>query len=84
MSIPRNLSKLADNVDSNGMLTSSLNVAGGAANNVLYQSAASTTSFIANGTAGQALTSNGSSAAPSWQDIPVGAQGFVLYNIGVM
>lgn len=45
--------------------TTASEVAGGAAGNILYQSAASNTSFIANGTAGQVLTSNGG-AAPSW------------------
>ena len=78
MSIPRNLSKLADNVDSNGMLASSLNIAGGVAGNVPYQSAASTTSFVSNGTAGQVLVSNGSSA-PSWQTVASGPSNALLF-----
>jgi hypothetical protein len=46
------------------------NLAGGVASQIPYQSAPSTTSFIANGTAGQYLQSNGASA-PSWATIPV-------------
>ena len=40
-------------------------LAGGIASQIPYQSAAGVTSFIANGTSGQVLTSNGTSA-PSW------------------
>jgi hypothetical protein len=43
------------------------NVAGGIAAQILYQSAAGTTAFIANGSDGQLLKSNGTSA-PSWID----------------
>jgi len=41
------------------------NLAGGVASQIPYQSAAGTTSFIANGSSGQILKSNGSSV-PSW------------------
>ena len=41
------------------------NLAGGVASNIPYQSGAGTTVFLANGTTGQVLTSNGASA-PSW------------------
>ena len=41
------------------------NLAGGAASQIPYQSGANTTVFLANGTTGQYLTSNGSSA-PTW------------------
>jgi len=41
-------------------------IKGGAASQILYQSAVDTTSFIPNGTPGQYLTSNGT-IAPSWQ-----------------
>ena len=44
------------------------NIVGGIASQIPYQSAPSTTAFIANGTAGQVLTSNGTSA-PSFQTI---------------
>ena len=49
--------------------TTATNLAGGIASQIPYQSAAGTTAFIANGTAGQILTSNGTSA-PSWQAAP--------------
>lgn len=47
----------------------STNLAGGAASQVPYQTAADTTAFIPNGVAGQFLQSNGA-AAPSWEDLP--------------
>ena len=43
----------------------SSSVAGGAASQILYQSAPNTTAFIPNGTIGQTLVSNGA-AAPAW------------------
>lgn len=45
--------------------TTATNIAGGAASQIPYQSSAGTTTFIANGTTGQVLKSNGASA-PSW------------------
>ena len=48
-----------------GNATTATNLAGGIASQIPYQSGASTTAFIANGTAGQFLQSNGTSA-PSW------------------
>lgn len=45
------------------------NIAGGVASQIPYQTGAGNTSFISNGTAGQLLTSNGTSA-PTWQDAP--------------
>jgi len=47
------------------------NLVGGAASKLVYQTAADTTGFIANGTAGQILTSNGASA-PSWGSVSGG------------
>lgn len=47
------------------------NLAGGAASQIPYQTGAGATSFIANGTAGQVLKSNGTSA-PSWAGIDGG------------
>ena len=47
------------------------NVSGGAASNVVYQSATNATAFVANGTAGQVLTSAGS-GAPVWAGISGG------------
>jgi len=49
--------------------TTATNLAGGIASQIPYQTAANTTAFIPNGTAGQILTSNGTSA-PSWQAAP--------------
>jgi hypothetical protein len=49
-----------------GSATTSTNLAGGIASQIPYQTGAGATSFIANGTSGQVLTSNGTSA-PSWQ-----------------
>jgi hypothetical protein len=46
--------------------TSVANIAGGVASQIPYQSAAGTTSFIANGTSGQVLQSNGTSSAPTF------------------
>jgi hypothetical protein len=45
--------------------TSTTNISGGVASQIPYQSGAGTTSFIANGTSGQALVSAGASA-PYW------------------
>ena len=47
--------------------TTATNLAGGAASQIPYQSAAGTTVFIPNGTSGQILKSNGASA-PSWEN----------------
>jgi hypothetical protein len=47
--------------------TSVANLAGGIASQIPYQTAAGSTSFIANGTSGQLLKSNGTSV-PSWVD----------------
>src|SRR5574344_49803 len=46
--------------------TTATNISGGTKYNIPVQTAASTTSFIDNGTAGQLLQSNGIDAAPSW------------------
>lgn len=48
--------------------TTATNLAGGAASQIPYQSAAGTTTFLANGTSGQVLKSNGASA-PTWADV---------------
>lgn len=49
--------------------TTSANLAGGIASQIPYQAGPNSTAFIPNGTAGQILTSNGTSA-PSWQNAP--------------
>jgi hypothetical protein len=48
--------------------TTATNLAGGIASQIPYQTGAGVTSFVANGTTGQVLTSNGTSA-PSWTTI---------------
>jgi hypothetical protein len=48
--------------------TSATNLLNGAASQIPYQTAANTTGFIVNGTSGQFLGSNGTSA-PSWKTI---------------
>ena len=53
------------------LAASATNLAGGAASQLPYQTAAGATAFIANGSAGQVLTSNGA-AAPSWGAISGG------------
>ena len=53
------------------LATAATNLAGGAASQLPYQTATGATSFIANGTAGQVLTSNGA-AAPSWSGVSGG------------
>ena len=51
-------------------VTNSINLTGGAAGQIPWQSAATTTGFIAAGTSGQVLSSNGT-GAPTWvNDIP--------------
>lgn len=49
-----------------GNASSATNLVGGSAGTVVYQSATNTTAFVATGSAGQVLTSNGTSA-PTWQ-----------------
>jgi len=49
-----------------GNATSATNLAGGAGGQIPYQSTASTTALLANGTAGQVLTSQGTTLAPTW------------------
>lgn len=51
--------------------TTATNLAGGIASQIPYQTGAGATSFIANGTAGQVLKSNGTSA-PSWSGVDGG------------
>ena len=53
--------------------TTATNVAGGAAQGILYQSAASTTAHLAAGTTGQFLQTNGSGSAPTWVNAPAGS-----------
>ena len=54
-----------------GSATTATNIAGGIASQIPYQTSAGATSFIANGTAGQVLTSAGTST-PTWSGISGG------------
>ena len=53
---------VSSNVYANGVYTNILSIAGGTAGQIHYQTSANTTGFVTNGTAGQPLLSNGSSA----------------------
>jgi hypothetical protein len=66
-----NISGNAATATSATSATTATNLAGGAASQIPYQSAAGTTAFIANGTAGQVLTSAGS-GTPVWSGISGG------------
>jgi hypothetical protein len=55
-----------------GTATTATNLAGGTASQIPYQTGAGATAFIANGTSGQVLRSNGASA-PSWAAIDGGS-----------
>jgi len=59
-------------------LGTATSLAGGIASQIPYQTGANTTAFIANGTSGQVLTSNGTSA-PSWT-----SAGDATTNIGFL
>ena len=52
-----------------GTATMATNVAGGLGGQIPYQSAVNTTALLANGTAGQLLTSQGTTLAPIWSTI---------------
>lgn len=54
--------------------TTATNIAGGVASQLPYQTGVGTTGFIANGTSGQLLQSNGA-AVPSWVAAPVANNG---------
>ena len=55
----------------NGNATSATNIAGGLGGQIPYQSAASTTALLANGTVRQVLTSAGTTLAPTWSTLTV-------------
>jgi hypothetical protein len=50
--------------------TMATNIAGGAGGSIPYQTAVNTTALLANGTAGQVLTSAGTTLAPIWSTSP--------------
>ena len=60
-----------------GTVSTSTNIAGGAVGYIPYQLSAGSTSFIAPGTSGYVLTSNGGGNAPSWQAATGGSGGSI-------
>ena len=64
-SAPQYVAQSTLSVGSATTATTATNLAGGIASQIPYQSAAGTTAFIANGTSGQFLQSNGT-GAPTW------------------
>ena len=79
MSIAFNLSTLLNNTTS-GILSiaTATNISGGTAGTIIYQSTTGTTAFLAPGSTGQVLQSNGSSA-PSWVSVPTTTATAVQY-----
>ena len=67
-SAPQYVAQSTLSVGSASTATTATNLAGGIASQIPYQTAAGTTAFVANGTTGQFLTSNGTSA-PSWSTV---------------
>jgi hypothetical protein len=57
-------------------------ITGGIGGQVLYQSAANTTSALANGAAGQALISAGTTLAPVWTTLTPANAGTLALNVG--
>jgi hypothetical protein len=70
-SAPQYVAQSTLSVGSATTATTATNLAGGIASQIPYQTAAGTTAFIANGTAGQVLTSAGTSV-PTWSGISGG------------
>ena len=81
---------IATTLDASVTAGKATNLAGGAQYSVPYQSAANTTAFVAIGSPGAVLTSNGTGSAPSWQtpstvsasadNLTGGAAGDLLYQ----
>ena len=55
-----------------GTISTAINIAGGAFGSIPYQTAEGATSLLAYGLAGQVLTCNGGSFAPTWTNLPTG------------
>lgn len=54
-------------IKTSGTVSAAINIAGGDSGEIPYQTGVGTTAFVPAGSAGQVLTSNGTSA-PSWTD----------------
>jgi hypothetical protein len=68
--VPTTNNQLVNKLYADSLTGTATNIAGGIASQIPFQSAPSVTGFIANGTSGQYLKSNGT-ATPSWATIPV-------------
>lgn len=80
LSFPTNVS-IAGTITAGGFsgtISQSTNLAGGNIGYLPYQAGANSTSFIAPGTAGYVLTSNGGGNAPSWQASASGSSGVTI------
>jgi hypothetical protein len=64
-----------------GIASTAINIKGGLAGNIPYQSSGDNTSFINNGTPGQVLLSNGS-GSPYWGDLIVASGGITVNDEG--
>ena len=62
--------------------TTATNIGGGSGGSIPYQSGASTTLLLANGTAGQILTSAGTTLAPTWSN-PSAASQITVQNSNI-
>lgn len=63
---------IAYNISAVGTASTATNIAGGIASQLVYQASAGSTAFVANGTSGQYLVSNGTSA-PSFANLSIPA-----------
>ena len=61
---------IAYNTTSVSTASTATNIAGGIASQLVYQASAGSTAFVANGTSGQYLVSNGTSA-PAWANLSI-------------
>jgi hypothetical protein len=71
---------VAYNIVNIGIANTATNLAGGIASQLVYQASAGSTAFIANGTSGQVLRSNGT-AVPSWGTLTVAGGGTGLTTL---
>ena len=71
--ITATLSGSATSAGSATTATTATNLAGGAQGSIPYQNASGTTLFLAAGTSGQVLRTNGTGAAPTWQTLATSA-----------
>lgn len=71
---------VAYNIVNIGIANTATNLAGGIASQIPYQTGAGATAFIANGTSGQVLRSNGT-AVPSWGTLTVAGGGTGLTTL---